>query len=117
VQPNAACVRVATPVLPGRPLQLPVDLHVTGVEVDERPPQPERFPLPQPAREPDRPSSPVPPVLSDREHGPRLGHGQAVLLLLVDTRRVDELGDVAAHDLASPGDLQRSGEHPVHLQD
>jgi hypothetical protein len=46
---------VVAAVTPGQPLQLPLDVHLGGVEVGELPAQPERFALAQAAGQARRP--------------------------------------------------------------
>ena len=77
---RGALLNVRTAVPPRQPLQLPPDLHLTGVQVGEFPAQAQCLTLPEAARQPDRPPRGVPAPFDGREHGAGLLGLSAVFL-------------------------------------
>jgi len=102
---------------PRQPLQLPPDVHLARAQVGERPAESQRLPLPEAARQPDRPPRGVPAALDRREHGAGLPGAQHRLPGLPGPRRLGEPAGVAGDIAALHLDLVRAGQDGVDLAD
>nr|WP_244308393.1 hypothetical protein [Kineococcus rubinsiae] len=98
------------------PLQLLSDVDDARVEVDVVPLQPERFALPQPQRERDRPSGRVALPRGCREDCSGLVRQQWLHLDAFGARSVDQRCDVAADSPALQGHLQCLAHDAVDLE-
>ncbi|MFC6081126.1 hypothetical protein [Sphaerisporangium aureirubrum] len=93
MQPFSAGMVVLAAVLETLSLDLPEHADDALVQVEVLPPQPERFALPEPQRERDRPTRAVSTIYGLLQHGARLSGRQRLYLDVLARGSVDQRAD------------------------